>query len=136
MREGRREFIQMVILGGAGFAAIGCGGGDDTESKQQPATPSCSTHGGTASSISGNHGHTFAIPASHFSDGLGHEYSILGTAGHDHLVVLTAGQLATILGGGTVSVTSGETNLHTHVIAAVCGTSGGAGGGGGYDPYP
>jgi hypothetical protein len=139
MREGRREFIQIVILGGAGLAAAACGGGDGgSDTTQQPATRSCSANGGTASAISANHGHVLEIPVAHFSDGLDHEYSIQGTALHDHLVALTAAQLAAILGGGTETVTSTETNVHTHMVTAICGTSAGGGGGigGGGDPYP
>jgi hypothetical protein len=138
MREGRREFIQIVVLGGAGLAAFGCGGEDGgSNTQQQPATRSCTNHGGTASAISANHGHVLAIPAAHFSDGAPHEYSILGTAGHDHVVAFTAAELVTIMGGGTVTVTSTETNIHQHMVTAICGASGGAGGGGGGgDPYP
>ena len=145
MREGRREFIQVIILGTAGLAA-GCGGGSEADTTGgnntggQQAQPNCSTHGGTAASISANHGHVLAIPAGDFADGLDHTYSIQGTADHDHALTLTAAPLASIKAGTQVAAaaTMGGVGVaaHDHTVTAACASSGGTGGGGGYNPYP
>jgi hypothetical protein len=128
MGAGRREFVQVLVIGGAGIAAFGCGDEGGTGR-----APSCSESGGTAKSISANHGHKLAIPAADFSSGTDHTYSIMGTADHDHEITLTAAQLAEILAGSQVQVTSTETNIHPHIVMTACGTSGNPGGGGPYD---
>ncbi|MFT3915329.1 MAG: hypothetical protein QM704_14780 [Anaeromyxobacteraceae bacterium] len=145
MREGRRAFIQVIILGSAGLAA-GCGGGAEpdptggNDGGGQQAQPNCSTHGGTAASISANHGHVLAIPAADFADGLDHAYSIMGTADHDHTLALTSAQLASIKAGTQVALACAMGGIgvaaHDHTVTTACASSGGTGGGGGYNPYP
>lgn len=129
MGAGRREFVKVLVIGGVGAAAFGCG------EDEEKAAPNCSTSGATARTISANHGHALAIPAADFASGTDHTYSIMGTADHDHELTLTAAQLAQIFSGSQVQVTSGETNIHTHLVTAACGTTGSPGGGGPYDGY-
>ena len=139
----RRRFTlasAMAILSGVVITITdsACGGSSYSPGSPSPTptpNPNPSPSGDKVATISANHGHKLAIPAADFSSGTDHTYSILGTADHDHALTLTAAQLAEILAGGQVQVTSTETNIHTHVVTAVCGTSGSPGGGGPYDGY-
>jgi hypothetical protein len=123
----RREFVRIVVLAGTGAVVAACGGGDSGDGGTAGGggtggPPDCATNGGRASGISGNHGHSLTIPVADFGDGLDHIYSIEGNADHDHEIALSAAQLATILGGGTVNVTSsiGGSPVHTHTVTAAC----------------
>ena len=70
------------------------------------------------SSVYVSHAHTFGVaralldgPATPSSD-LGGETSV--ASGHAHTMMVTVAQLKAVQAGGTVVVTSGRTNAHTH----------------------
>ena len=138
MENGRREFVRLLVYFGVGAAVAGCG----EDPAEGTGTPSCSTFGGKATSITANHGHVLAVPVAHFAGG-DHTYTIDGTSGHSHSITLTAAQLADIMAGSSVQVASTESAVpvvHNHTVTVGCASSGGAGGGGGggggggYDP--
>jgi hypothetical protein len=135
MEQGRREFVKLIVFFGAGSALAACGGSDSGGDNTTP-TRSCTAHGGTASAITANHGHALMVPVADFtSPQIDHTYSIQGSAGHDHTITLTGAQLADVLAGNTVTVTSTETLAHTHGVTVICASGTGGGGytpGGGY----
>ena len=120
MRGGRREFIQVLVLGGAALGVAACGGGDDGGTDPVQNTGNCTANGGKAGAITGNHGHSITIPAAHFSAGTDQLYDITGAATHPHTITLTAAQLASLAAGNTVSVTSSNDEAHTHGVTLVC----------------
>ncbi|HEY2978020.1 MAG TPA: hypothetical protein VGJ35_08615 [Burkholderiaceae bacterium] len=83
----------------------GCGGDDE------PAPPSA-----CGVTITNNHGHILTIASADLSLTVAKTYDIQGTADHTHNVTLSASQLQQLKGGGTVSVTSTQTNQHSHPI--------------------
>jgi hypothetical protein len=122
MDNGRRDFVRLMVIAGVGTAVGGCG--NDTK-------VSCTDFGGTAASITGNHGHILSVPAADFSSGTSHSYSIMGSAAHDHEITLTSQQLTDIAAGMSVEVQSSESavpSVHSHAVTVTC-ASGSSGGG-------
>jgi hypothetical protein len=81
--------------------------------------------GGMCESVSGevamNHGHVVTIPAADVNAGAEMTYSIQGTSMHDHMITLSAADMTSLQGGGTVMVTSTTGSGHTHEVTVMCG---------------
>lgn len=105
----RKEFL-VVLAGGALLGA--CGGGGDGGTA--PPAGSC------GSTIGNNHGHALAVPAADLDATTPRSYSILGVAGHDHTVTLSATQLAALKAGQPVTVTSSAGPGHEHDVMISC----------------
>jgi hypothetical protein len=75
----------------------------------------------TSAEIGTNHGHAVMIPAADVNAGAEMTYSIQGTSGHDHEITLTAADMTSLQGGGTVMVTSTTGASHTHEVTVMCG---------------
>ena len=74
-----------------------------------------------ATAISANHGHALAIPAGDVDSTVTMIYGIAGAADHNHLVTLTAAQLAQIKAKTAVTVTSTVGgDGHTHSVTVNC----------------
>ena len=83
-----------------------------------PAT-TCS-QGASASAISGNHGHSLAVPKADVATAATKTYSIQGSASHAHQVTITAAQFAQLKGGHGISVTSSLALAHAHMLTVTC----------------
>jgi hypothetical protein len=117
---GRREFLQSV---GGGLVVltlvpVGCGSGGD---QNQQACNGLKTE----SEVTLRHQHSLCIPTLDLSSppAAGHTYSTssvessggaYGGGAHFHDVTLSAADLSTIAGGGTVTLNSGEAEGHFH----------------------
>ncbi len=68
------------------------------------------------------HMHSVTIPASAVSATVAMSFntSSAGSPAHMHSVTLEAAQLATLKGGGTVTVTSSVADLHAHMFMVSC----------------
>ncbi len=131
MNRSRRLFVANTAGSAVALALGGCGGDDyttpapapapaPTPAPPPPATLSCG-----ATAISANHGHVLLIPAADVDSTISITYNIVGAAGHDHSVTLTAAQLAQIKAKSAVTVmsTSGFDlffPLHTHSVTVNC----------------
>lgn len=122
----RREFTvasALALLGGATITITGCGGGGSS-------SPTGS--GGpvdVTGSVSDNHGHRAVISAVQMRAGGAVQLDIAGTAGHSHLVDLSADDIARIRGGQAVAKDSTATDpidldLHRHVVSFLAPTPG------------
>ena len=105
----RRTFtVEMAasLLGGAAIMISGCGGGSPTA----PLPPLEDKLG----DISANHGHLALITAAQEGAGGTLDLDIKGTAGHTHMVSLTADEMASIRKGARVAKeSSGKSHTHT-----------------------
>lgn len=105
---------KQVLKALAGFAVLGaCGPSDgngdgDTQNR-------CS-----GSSISANHGHAVVLTAADLAGTQQATFSIQGTSSHDHTITLSAAQLSTLAGGGSVQVSSSEDASHFHEVSVNC----------------
>lgn len=101
--------------GTGGGAGGGTGGGSGGGSGSR-----CSTNGAHDTAITANHGHALMVPAADFVAAGDKTYDIQGSAAHTHSITLSQAQRATILGGGTVTVTSTVGFAHTHDVTVAC----------------
>ncbi len=133
MNPSRRLFVADVAGSAVAVMLAGCGGSDYSAPPPPPPAvpvplpppppPTPALLCG-ATSISANHGHALAIPTADLDSTADKVYSILGTADHNHLVTLTAAQLALLKtsAAGTV-ITVGSTaggDGHTHSVTVSC----------------
>ena len=72
--------------------------------------------GVTASSISGNHGHSATITAAQLNSDVDIELNIRGTSDHPHTVSITAAELDRIMAGNQVGKESSNDDGHTHFV--------------------
>jgi len=122
LNDGRREFVKLLVFFGTGAALAACGGSDSStqDGNTNPPPPGDCAANGAKGGISLNHGHVLMVPKEDFSAGMDKTYNIQGSATHNHTIALTADQLAMILAGTHVSVTSSVTNDHAHQVSVFC----------------
>ena len=115
----RKTFLGAASGGTLLLLLDACGGGGDG-GYGGSAAPALSQCGASAAAISGNHGHTLSIPVADLDSALAMSYSIVGSAGHDHLVTFSAAQLKLLKSGQSVVVTSTTTAQHQHDVTPSC----------------
>lgn len=118
----RKTFMLQLVSGSWVLCTSGCGGGGGGDyggggggTTTTPAATGCS-----ATTISGNHGHTLSIPLADLSSTVAMTYSIQGTSDHAHQVTFSATQLAQLKAGTPVTVTSTTVNSHSHDVTESC----------------
>jgi hypothetical protein len=112
----RKTFLVKMVGGSWLLALGGCGGGGGgSGSGNTTLNASCS-----ATTITGNHGHTLAIPKADLDAAVAKTYSIQGSASHDHQVTFSPAQLAQLKAGQAVTVTSTVDSSHSHSVSASC----------------
>jgi hypothetical protein len=115
----RKEFLTLSLgVTGAAMGGLLAGCGDDEENGDP--VGECLTNGAHASAISGNHGHSLTITKEDIAAGAEKSYDIAGSAGHSHTVVLTASHFAQLATDTSSTVTTSETNGHTHSVTIAC----------------
>lgn len=109
----RRTFVieagkAFPVIAGAVYV-IACG--------SSPSSPSSSADITVTSTLVNAHTHTASVPASDQLHPVDMTYTTSSSSSHTHNVTLTAGQLSTLAGGGSVTVSttaSAVTGNHTH----------------------
>ncbi len=130
----RKEFLTLTftLLGGA--AAVGACSSSSTSGGTGGTTGAGTGSGGTTGGACANplpetqvadangHVHTVSIPASDLNATTDQTINTSVAAGHMHAVTLTAADLATIKGGGQVTVVSTQagTPAHLHMYTVSC----------------
>lgn len=115
----RKEFLRTLVgasVGAAGVAVIAGCGDDGGGSTADAPPPTCAS---PASVIQANHGHVMMVSMADVTAGAAKTYNIMGTATHDHTVMISAAQFAQLKTGGTLTLTSSNT-LHTHSVTVMC----------------
>ena len=109
----RRVFIleagRAVPLVAGAIYLVGCG--------SSSTAPSATADVTATSSVSNAHSHSANIPASDQMKAVATTYTTSNVSAHDHTVVMTGSQLASLAGGGSVTVTTSAstvTGVHTH----------------------
>jgi hypothetical protein len=118
--------LLMQACGGGGetaFIALFGGGTNDDGTNDNPEP--ASTCGSSGSEITGNHGHLLTVPTTDLTSFGAITYSIVGSATHDHLLILSPDDLAQLNSGGTVTVVSSVTDApafgsHLHGVTVTC----------------
>jgi hypothetical protein len=123
----RREFVKLTVgsvvtIGGSLFL-VSCGSGYGSSGTEPPAAPP--QQSGTqivyTTSLDAGHSHTFAIEmsaiASPPTDGLSGSTS--DASGHAHTVAVSMAELQSVGAGQAVTVTTGASGGHMHVLTLV-----------------
>jgi hypothetical protein len=124
----RKQFLESVTGSTVALLVQGCGGGGYSGGMTASGgynPPPASACGAAGTLISGNHGHVLVIATADLNSTVAKDYSIMGTATHDHTVTLTAADFAQLKLGNTVMVTSTMTDavgigLHAHNLTVSC----------------
>jgi|SRR3954471_11075223 hypothetical protein len=119
----RKDFLRTLVGAGAGAVSVaalaGCGGGDDGGATADAAPLTCAS---PSSVIGGNHGHVMMVSMADVTAAANKTYNIMGTALHDHTVMVTAAQFAMLKDGTTLSITSSSDGTHSHTVTVMCAT--------------
>jgi len=132
---GRRQFAQdasLAFLAGVSVIVTACGGGgggDGSSSSDgygptgSSGTPTQSTPpattpaaGSNTGQISDNHGHQAVITAAQLQAGGALRLDIAGSAGHSHIVDLSAQDVQDVRDGKKVAKESTTTQSHDHTV--------------------
>jgi len=119
----RKQFIHVgvatLVAASLGACASDDGDGEDGADSGDDGGECTSA---ASANIATNHGHSLSVPAADINGGAAMDYGIQGTSDHDHTVALSAGDMAMIAAGETVSVTSssGGADGHSHEVALTC----------------
>lgn len=128
MNSSRRLFV-IEAAGGTVALALGACGGSDYSSPPPAAAPApvaappppASLQSCGATVISANHGHALSIAVGDVESTVDKIYGIQGTGDHNHLVTLTAAQLAQIKAKTAVTVQStAGGDGHAHAVTVNC----------------
>ncbi len=127
----RKLFLNKTVtplLAGIPFLSImSCSGSDDDDDDTNPdngagngSTPGDCSANGTNSSITQNHGHTLTVSVGDVNAGTEKSYSIQGGASHDHSVIVTVDNFASLQKNESVTASSSTGDGHFHGINIVC----------------
>lgn len=128
MKMNRKTFIRKtagaVLIAVPALALAGCSSSDPVEETPSP-NPNTGTQGncldnGTSISIGGNHGHTLLVSKADVEAAVEKSYSIQGSSGHDHTVLISATAFASLKINRSISITSSSDDNHTHSVTVSC----------------
>ncbi len=114
----RKSFLSLLLKTTAAAAVIpvvaACGGGDDDGGGGggADAAPGCEEM------IAGNHGHVLNVTQADIDAGVDKTYTLSGSAGHEHMLTITAAQFAQLAAGESITSTStATTHMHTVTVS-------------------
>ena len=105
----RHHLTRLALILAVAVAAVRCG--------SSTTAPSSVADVSVTSTVVNAHSHTINVSSSDQLHPADTTYTTSNTMGHTHTLTLTAGQLASIATGGTVTVTSSSSTVtgnHTH----------------------
>jgi len=122
----RKTFIKKaagtVLVAVPAYALIGCSNDDSTDVApvDDPDATDCLANGANATAISSNHGHTLAVSKADIDAGLEKTYSIQGTSGHNHTIVVSADNFNTLKTAKSIQIESSRDASHRHDVTVSC----------------
>ncbi len=129
MNSSRRLFVVDAAASAVTLMLVACGGGSDDSPPPPPAPapvpapppPPAGALACGATAISANHGHALVLAPGDVDSTVDKVYGIAGAADHNHLVTLTAAQLAQLKTRTAVTVVSSVGgDGHTHAVTVNC----------------
>src|SRR5262245_3503932 len=115
----RKQFLKSVL--GAGVGAVGvaavAGCGDDGGGVDMMTV--CTSPNTV---IQSNHGHVMMVTLADVEAMANKTYDITASAGHTHMVTITAAQFGQIKSGRTLTLTSTTAVGHSHSVTVMCVT--------------
>jgi len=122
----RKEFIQKsigaVLVAVPTYSMVSCSKDDSANGDPDldPEQSDCLANGADAKSISSNHGHTLVVSKADIDAGADKAYSIQGTSGHDHEIIITAANFADLKNKQSLVVESTTGASHRHDVTISC----------------
>lgn len=126
MKMNRKTFIKKTvgaaILVVPAYTLLNCSSDDSTEvaAVDDPESSDCLANGANATAISSNHGHALAVSKSDIDAGVEKSYSIQGSSGHNHTIVVSAANFTTLKSSKTLKIESSSDNSHRHDVTVTC----------------
>lgn len=122
----RKTFIKRtvgaLVIAVPTYGLVSCSGDDSTDVPpvEDPETTDCLANGANATAISSNHGHTLSVSKADIDAGLEKTYSIQGSSGHNHTIVVTSANFETLKSSKTIRIESSRDNSHRHDVTVTC----------------
>ena len=121
----RNEFIKRsALLATFGLPLISALSSCSTEEPVTPGTTLPNTKdclaNGTNSIISSNHGHSIVVSKTDVENGVEKSYAIQSGASHNHDVIITAANFASLKNKTSIEVTSTSADAHSHSVSVSC----------------
>ncbi|TMM57521.1 hypothetical protein FEE95_13650 [Maribacter algarum] len=122
----RKTFIKKaagtVLVAVPAYSLIGCSNDDSTDVApiEDPTATDCLANGANATAISSNHGHTLTVSKADIDAGTEKSYSIQGSSGHNHTIVVTAANFTTLKSSKTIQIESSRDSSHRHDVTVSC----------------
>lgn len=122
----RKTFIKKAT--GAALVAIpvvsliGCSKDDSTNVAPavDPDATDCIANGANATAITSNHGHTLTVSKSDIDNGTEKSYSIQGSSGHNHTIVVSAANFTVLKDSKSIVIESSRDSNHRHNVTVSC----------------
>jgi hypothetical protein len=114
LRTDRREFTVaalLAMLGGVSITLSGCGGA----SPSSPTTPATQPVADKNAAITNNHGHVAVVTSAQLTAANTVSLNLQGTASHNHVLELSAGEVMQIRDGRTLAKEC-SSSTHTHMV--------------------
>ena len=109
-----------ILLAAPAYALLSCSSSDDSETDEPQSTTDCSSTGMNASTIAANHGHSIVVSAEDVANGIEKSYNIEGTAGHSHIITISAANFALLQNSEQIVINSSSGNNHSHQVTISC----------------
>lgn len=117
-----KKTVGAALLAVPAYSLLSCSGDDSTDvmAAEDPNSTDCLDNGANATSISSNHGHSLMVSKSDIDDAADKTYSIQGTSGHDHTIVVTAANFDTLKSTKSIKIESSRDSSHRHDVTVSC----------------
>jgi len=122
----RKTFIKKaagtVLVAVPAYSLIGCSNDDSTDVApvEDLIASDCLVNGANATAISSNHGHSLRVSKEDIDASADKTYSIQGTSGHNHTIVVTAANFDTLKTAKTIQIESSRDSSHRHDVTVSC----------------
>lgn len=117
-----KKSIAAMLFTIPAYALLNCSSDDGGNTVNPPVgnPGDCLQNGGTASAITGNHGHSLSVSAADVSAGTEKTYSIQGASSHQHMVTVTSSDFGNLGLNQSITKTSTSDSGHTHSVTISC----------------
>ena len=122
----RKTFIKRAasaaLVAIPAYSMVSCSNDDSTNvaPPDDPTVADCLTNGANATAISSNHGHSLTVSKEDIDAGVDKTYSIQGSSGHNHTIVVSSDNFNTLKSSKTIKIESSRDSSHRHDVTVSC----------------
>ena len=122
----RKTFIKKAtgaaLVAIPAYSLLSCSNDDSTgvDPEDDLSATDCLANGANATAISSNHGHILTLSKADINAAVDKTYSIQGSSGHNHTILVTAANFSTLRVDKTLVVESSRDNSHRHNVTVSC----------------